>query len=60
MNRLTVGDGFKFGCGFLLSGLVFYIVLIVLALLIMIVLSLVGAASIPLLQQLPKTLMFLA
>jgi len=60
MNRLTVGDGFKFGCGFLLSGLVFYIVLIVLALLIMIMLSLVGAASIPLLQQLPKTLMFLA
>lgn len=59
MNRLTVGDGFKFGCGFLLSVLAFYVVLIVLVSLVMIVLSLVGA-GIPWLQQLPKTLMFLA
>ncbi|MBI5956641.1 MAG: hypothetical protein HY871_06530 [Chloroflexi bacterium] len=60
MNGLTVGDGFKFGCGFLLSVLVFYVVLIVLASLVMIVLSLVGATSIPLLQQLPRSLMLLA
>lgn len=42
--NLTVGDGFKFGCGFFLAAVVFYILVMVIFIVFAIVASLVGAA----------------
>jgi len=37
MNELSVGDGFKFGCGFFLAGFIAWIVMAIVAVLISVV-----------------------
>lgn len=44
MKNLTVGDGFRFGCGFMLAGLVAIIIYIVAVSLIVLALTAIGIA----------------
>ena len=54
-DRLTVGDGFKFGCGFMAAGCVFYACLMGLAALAMGLMTVLGMSSlIPQLINLPR------
>ncbi len=39
---LSVGDGFKFGCGFLLAMLVFYLVMMAISAVIMLLMAFLG------------------
>ncbi len=59
MNRLTVGDGFQFGCGFMLAGCLSYTILVIVSMLIMGLLTLLGlggAISIPQIPVIPGIL----
>jgi hypothetical protein len=42
MNSLSVGDGFKFGCGFMLAGLVAWLVMAILGVIASLVLGMLG------------------
>ena len=54
-DRLTVGDGFKFGCGFIAAGCVFYVCAMALAALAMGAMMLLGMGSLlPQLQNLMR------
>jgi hypothetical protein len=50
-SRLTVGDGFQFGCGFMVAGCLFYVAVMVLLMVGMGILTLLGLGS--MIPQLP-------
>ena len=54
-DRLTVEDGFKFGCGFIAAGCVFYAAAMLVAALVMGLMAVLGMSSlIPQLTNFPK------
>jgi len=56
MNRLTIGDGFQFGCGFALAGCLSWALLMIFWMLLMGILTLLGlggALSIPQIPYFP-------
>ena len=60
MNRLTVGDGFQFGCGFMMAGCLSWVVLTILSMVAMGILTLLGlsaAIPIPSIPFFPKSLL---
>ncbi len=54
MGGLSVGDGFKFGCGFILAGLVFYLILLAVSAVLALLMTVLGLM--PLLLQ-PQTML---
>ncbi len=48
---LSVGDGFKFGCGFMLAGIIAWIVIAIIALVLSLVLGAGMGAMLPFLQN---------
>ena len=47
MENLTVGDGFRFGCGFMLAALVAGVLYVIAIIVIMFVLTAIGIAGLP-------------
>ncbi len=53
-HRLTIGDGFQFGCGFMVAGCLFYVTLIILSMVLMGILTLLGLGGAIQIPQLPS------
>jgi hypothetical protein len=51
MNRLTIGDGFQFGCGFMVAGCLSWVVLVIVVMVVSGLLTLLGLGGA--LSQLP-------
>jgi len=52
---ITIGDGFKFGCGLWLSGVVATIIISVIAAILMVLATVLGMNAVqPFLQNIPK------
>jgi hypothetical protein len=53
MNRLTIGDGFQFGCGFMFAGCLSWVVLVIVFMVVSGLLTLLGLGGALSLPQLP-------
>ncbi len=42
MTELSFGDGFRFGCGFIAAGVVFYIILAIISVIVVLLLGVLG------------------